>query len=271
MPNAVRFGRRKVLESETNKSGEEEVLDTGTQAMKVIAYRPEIARELGSIPAAIYYQQLCHWQQHSQRPDNFIFKSAKEFEQETYISPMQQRKCREILESRGWIEIKKELAKGAPTLHFKVLAFVNTTIRFVKTTNAFVKNNKSITKNTHENTTLDKYTSEFDEQVKKVYGMYLVYFKIGIDIYESASSDEKPALLQAASKNYRLTPKRRNAIITRIKDIGFPAVKRAMMNIGASDFHRGDNDRGWTAELDWVYDSYEKCEKWANKGKEARV
>jgi DNA-binding Lrp family transcriptional regulator len=113
-------------------------------------------------------------------------------------------------------------------------------------------------------------TSEMQSQVKKIYGLYLANFKIDPLTYAEATEEEQRSLLQAASNRYRLTDKRRDKILARIKDCGYAATKQAVVNIGRSDFHRGINDREWSADLEWIMKSYEKVEEWANKD-EARV
>ena len=38
---------------------------------------------------------------------------------------------------------------------------------------------------------------------------------------------------------------------------------KAIENTSKSEFHQGDNDRGWTADLDYITRSYENVEKLA--------
>lgn len=74
--------------------------------------------------------------------------------------------------------------------------------------------------------------------------------------------------LKAFNKNensYKLTDKRRAKIKARLNDAGYDLLASAINNTGASPFHRGDNDRGWCADLDFIIRSYEQVEKLANK------
>lgn len=89
--------------------------------MKPIAFYPELSRKLGSINAAIYYQQLYYWSNKGSRKDGFIYKTAKEMEEETTLSEKQQRLARKLLIELGWIEAKKLMAGGSSTWHFKPL------------------------------------------------------------------------------------------------------------------------------------------------------
>jgi hypothetical protein len=87
-----------------------------------IAFYPQLARVLGSIEAALFWQQCYYWRDKTKRSDGFFYKTIKEFEQETTLSPHWQRKVRKQLISLGVLEEKKIKANGAPTMHFKVNA-----------------------------------------------------------------------------------------------------------------------------------------------------
>lgn len=98
------------------------------EADRIIAYRPEVARQVGSIEAAILYQQLYFWSNKGKRDDGFIYKSRRDIEEETYLTSMQQRLACNKLRAKGWIETKKLRADGAPTLHYKCLVDIKTLI-----------------------------------------------------------------------------------------------------------------------------------------------
>ena len=63
---------------------------------------------------------------------------------------------------------------------------------------------------------------------------------------------------------YRLTAKRKSKIQARLADAGKDMLLLAIDNTADSDFHMGDNDRGWRADLDFITRSYEQTEKLAN-------
>lgn len=77
------------------------------------------------------------------------------------------------------------------------------------------------------------------------------------------------------SKSYKLTDKRKKKIAQRLKDAGYDLLITAITNTGASAFHRGDNDRGWSADLDFILRSYEQVERLAtttnNSNKELTI
>jgi len=74
--------------------------------------------------------------------------------------------------------------------------------------------------------------------------------------------------LEVFNKNknqYKLTDKRKQKLKARLNDCGEEMLRRAITNTSKSSFHTGDNDRGWTADLDFIIRSYEQVEKLANK------
>jgi len=87
---------------------------------KPIAFHPAYARAFGSIEKALYIQQLCYWSDKGSRDDGFIYKTKKEIEDETTLSPYQQDNCRKHFERLGILETKLLKAKGVPTLHYRV-------------------------------------------------------------------------------------------------------------------------------------------------------
>lgn len=87
--------------------------------MKPIAFYPDLARLLGNIEAAIYYQQLYYWSDKGSREDGFIYKTKDEIEEETTLSRFQQDRCRKQLEENGWLETKLVRANGHPTVHYR--------------------------------------------------------------------------------------------------------------------------------------------------------
>lgn len=94
----------------------------------------------------------------------------------------------------------------------------------------------------------NKYTNVYVETLKNVYDLYCKLF------------DKNP-------NTYKLTDKRKLKLKARLKDIGEEQLIKAITNTSASNFHRGDNDRGWQADLDWIIKSYEQVEKLASMEK----
>lgn len=84
-------------------------------------YRPDVALFLGSQNAAILYQRIYDIAPLGKRPDGFVYKSAPELTTETGLSEKELRNARKLLVARGWLEIKKHRANGAPTIHYRPL------------------------------------------------------------------------------------------------------------------------------------------------------
>lgn len=237
------------------------------EELRVIAYKPEIANYLESIEAAIYFQQLSHWQRYAKQPDGFFYKTAKEIEQETMISEKKQRACRQKLEGLGWIGVQKKMANGHPTYHFKVL--VRSFGILIPTGDSPIgtgQNASSITKNTHKNNITSDLTEKKKDDINKIYKLWLIYMAVDPEIRLHGTTDSRRAALQEAMKRYKLTPKRSAAIDRRLDDAGYEMIIRAIKNIANSPFHMGQNDKGWKADLvDFLLRSYEKVEEWSNK------
>jgi hypothetical protein len=88
---------------------------------KIIAFHPEISRELESIAAAIFYQQIRYWSDKGNLDNGWIYKTSKEFEEETSLTEKQQRSCREILVKKGWVKIEKRMVQRSSVWHYKLL------------------------------------------------------------------------------------------------------------------------------------------------------
>lgn len=85
---------------------------------RTIAFYPDLAITLDSIPAAIMLGQLLYWHGKQADPDGWIRKSAAEMEQETAISIRQQESARPILISAKAVEYER---RGVPPIgHYKI-------------------------------------------------------------------------------------------------------------------------------------------------------
>lgn len=102
----------------------------------------------------------------------------------------------------------------------------------------------TLTRNRSKNIELESNKVELQEQVRQAYDFYVEKF------------------VKDTSK-YKLTDKRKAKIRARVKDAGLDMLKKAIDNTSTSNFHRGDNERGWEADLDFIVRSYEQVEKLA--------
>lgn len=85
------------------------------------SYSVEVARAYG-IPAAVILSKIAYLQKYSKREDGFCWKTAGEIEEETGLTPKQQRHALARLEVAGLIEVKATRAgKGAQHVrHFRL-------------------------------------------------------------------------------------------------------------------------------------------------------
>jgi len=100
------------------------------------------------------------------------------------------------------------------------------------------KNNniKDILLSKDNNSGVDNSTSD---SVKEVYDFYV----------SNTGSKEK------------LSPTRKKKIQVRLKEFGIEDCKNAILGAINDSFMSGDNDRGWKADIDYIFRNYEKTEK----------
>lgn len=85
-------------------------------------------------------------------------------------------------------------------------------------------------------------SKESDLQVKQIFDLYLEQF-------------------EASPARFKLSAARKIKIKARLRDAGIEMLTDAIKNTAASEFHRGDNDRQWKANLDFIIRSYEQVER----------
>jgi len=108
------------------------------------------------------------------------------------------------------------------------------------------------------NTSINNKTNT---DVQKVYEYYLKRFTIPLRLKDQ-SHLKADQLLELAKKKYRLTPGRRDAIKRRIADAGPKMICEAILGFSRSPWHMGENDNGWTADLEeFICHKYENIEK----------
>lgn len=85
-----------------------------------VSLYPQLARALGGMEEAIYFQQLYYWVDKGKRKDGYIYKTKNEIEEETTLTRRQQDRIRAKLKKMGILEEKLIKANGSPTLHYKL-------------------------------------------------------------------------------------------------------------------------------------------------------
>jgi hypothetical protein len=87
---------------------------------RTIAFHPELARMLGSRNAALFLQQLMWWTPKGKDPDGWIYKSAKEWEEETTLTYEEQRALRALLGKKKLRVVEERYARFEHRLYFRV-------------------------------------------------------------------------------------------------------------------------------------------------------
>lgn len=90
--------------------------------------------------------------------------------------------------------------------------------------------------------TLRSYPANTSQDVSEIFDYY-------VEAFESSRS------------HIKLSDARKAKIKSRLKDAGKDMLKLAIKNTSESSWHRGDNDSGWKANLDYIIRSYEQVEK----------
>lgn len=65
-------------------------------------------------------------------------------------------------------------------------------------------------------------------------------------------------------KAYQLTPLRRTHLKERLKRFSKEQLKQAVDALAGSSWHRGENERKWSADPDFLFKSDEQVDKWLN-------
>jgi hypothetical protein len=79
-----------------------------------VAYYPELARAVGGIAPALFFQQIAHWQGGDE--SRWVFRTQEELEEELAMSPKVQATCRKHLVDGGFIE---EERRAKNRLHYR--------------------------------------------------------------------------------------------------------------------------------------------------------
>lgn len=234
---------------------------------KPIAFYPRLARELGDIASALYYQQIYFWSDKGDREDGYIYKSKREIEEETTLTREQQDRIRKKLEEMGWIKTKlTHDKKGKPTIHFKCLVDIGVSISG-KPTNGKVGNPLMNARETHqcsitENTTETTAEGETSSPLLKIPGI--------IRGSEYRPDGISPRDVQAAKPRRERTPKQKAALpILLLMDYFRDEVKR-LHNL--SYLHREeDRNAKVRKQIDSAYSRFQEetrlfVDWWLNGG-----
>ena len=87
---------------------------------KAIAYHPILAEKFGGIKEDVYLQQIMFWSDKGKREDGWIYKTIKDFQEETYIKKGSQERIRNKFVKLKILEVKIMKVKGTPKTHFQI-------------------------------------------------------------------------------------------------------------------------------------------------------
>ena len=110
-----------------------------------------------------------------------------------------------------------------------------------------------------------KIIKKFRDDIDRLYKGWLIEMVIGSRKWLGASESERSQLLESAAKRCTLTPKRKQKLAARLDNLEFSVCAKAIKKIAESDFHKGQNDRKWKATLEWLFNTDEKVEEFANR------
>lgn len=126
-------------------------------------------------------------------------------------------------------------------------------------------------RNNNKENTKRKISDEEKLNIEKLYRGWLIEMVIGLAEWRSAEATPglRSSLLDGAKKKVRLTDKRHQKMLLRLRELGMENCIRAIKNLSRvaekNDFYKGNNDSKWKASIEWLFNSTEKTEEWANK------
>lgn len=131
--------------------------------------------------------------------------------------------------------------------------------------NGYATHNEMVIHNKNNKKNKESLVQKHKDEVGKLYNGWLISMVIGSRVWLATPESERDPLLASAAKKVRLTEPRKEKLARSIDKLGYSSCANAIKNIAHSEHHRGVNDRGWKATIDWLFKSYEKTEEWANR------
>lgn len=208
------------------------------KSQRVIAFYPELVDIIGSIHAAIYYQQLYYWSDKGSRDDGFVYKSRKEIEVETKLTRFQQESIAKNLVKLGWLSVEKFKVNGAPTLHYKCLMDLELICK--KVTNGFVRNSQMEMQETYKSS-IHKITTEITSDIDTTASLS-VSKNLNTVIMPDGKSYTRDEIFEFLWKKY---PKKAGKLMARK---AFQKVKLSDYLMIADKVEKHKRSEGWTKD-----------------------
>ena len=210
---------------------------------------------------AILIGELCaeysYWEKQGKLEDDMFFSSHKNIEENTGLNEYTQRKILTKLAEQGIIEIKR---KGVPATNyykiiyeqiFKILGsrslnFKDLDLENLKPNNTIIS--KDIIDNKKEKNKKENISQKPNSFLGSAEQIKNDINKENIDKFIELYNEHCPSLPKVRG----LTVDRRKKIIALFKDYGTQDIITVFDNAEESDFLKGNNDRGWKANIDFI-------------------
>jgi hypothetical protein len=127
----------------------------------------------GDLETATFLSQLMYWCDKGKSPDGYIFKSCREWYQETGLSEYYVGKSADKLKSQGLLETKKKRANGHPTIHYRLNKkdFANELIKYLRNDSEKIKNRNPKISECKTDITPEHTAKHTTEITEKEYGV----------------------------------------------------------------------------------------------------
>lgn len=218
-----------------------------------IAFQPVFARMTGSINAALFLSQAFYWQKRCKK--EWWWKTMEDWQEETCLSRREQETARAKLRELGLI---KEQRKGSPAKLFYSVDYTaigNELAKMAQSDNLSMAESDILKES--ESANLDRrnqpisYSETTTETTKEESSTLL-----------SAKADDHKRMisiwiaeLPGLPKPRGCTDQRRRKLQRQLKEFcqgDLELWRQACQRVAAAPHLCGENDRGWTASLDWV-------------------
>jgi hypothetical protein len=87
---------------------------------RVIAFHPVLSKVLGGIEETLFFQQINFWSDKGEKGNGIVYKTAKEIEDETGLTPRVQARVKKNLVKLGVLRTWVEQVRGVPTCHYQI-------------------------------------------------------------------------------------------------------------------------------------------------------
>jgi hypothetical protein len=87
---------------------------------RALAFHPIFVKVFGGVNEAILFQQIHYWSDKGRLPDNVIYKTDKQIEDETTLTTGKQHRARKRLKELRVLKVWVQRANGTPVNHYQI-------------------------------------------------------------------------------------------------------------------------------------------------------